>query len=103
MAMLHARHVFMRRDAAKLPLAPAYDGPYLVLERSPHTSGSSSATGPMWSLLLASKLLFCRRTRLPQNHVAVGGLPVVRLFYPPLPVYLLAQLSVGPHRVHLNG
>jgi hypothetical protein len=36
-ALLHARHVFVRRDAAKPQLAPAYDGPYLVLERSPHT------------------------------------------------------------------
>jgi hypothetical protein len=36
-ALLHARHVFVRRDAAKLLLAPAYDGPYLVLEHSPHT------------------------------------------------------------------
>jgi transposase InsO family protein len=36
-ALLHARHVFVRRDAAKPPLAPAYDSPYLVLERSPHT------------------------------------------------------------------
>jgi hypothetical protein len=36
-ALLHARHVFVRRDSAKPPLAPAYDGPYLVLERSPHT------------------------------------------------------------------
>jgi transposase InsO family protein len=36
-ALLHARHVFVSRDAAKLPLAPAYDGPYLVLERSPYT------------------------------------------------------------------
>jgi transposase InsO family protein len=37
MALLHARRVFVRRDSAKPPLAPAYDGPYLVLERSPHT------------------------------------------------------------------
>jgi hypothetical protein len=36
-ALLHARHVFVSRDAAKPPLAPAYEGPYLVLERSPHT------------------------------------------------------------------
>jgi hypothetical protein len=36
-ALLHARHVFVRRDATKPPLAPAYEGPYLVLERSPHT------------------------------------------------------------------
>jgi hypothetical protein len=36
-ALLHARHVFVRHDAAKPPLAPAYDGPFLVLERSPHT------------------------------------------------------------------
>jgi hypothetical protein len=36
-ALLHARHVFVRRDSAKPPVAPAYDGPYLVLERSPHT------------------------------------------------------------------
>jgi hypothetical protein len=35
-ALLHARHVFVRQDAAKPPLAPAYDGLYLVLERSPH-------------------------------------------------------------------
>jgi hypothetical protein len=35
--LLHARHVFVRWDATKPPLAPAYDGPYLVLERSPHT------------------------------------------------------------------
>jgi hypothetical protein len=37
MALLHARHVFVRRDSARPPLAPAHDGPYLVLERSPHT------------------------------------------------------------------
>jgi hypothetical protein len=36
-ALLHARDAFVRWDAAKPPLAPAYDGPYLVLERSPHT------------------------------------------------------------------
>jgi hypothetical protein len=36
-ALLHARHLFVRRDSAKPPLAPAYDGPYLVLESSPHT------------------------------------------------------------------
>jgi hypothetical protein len=65
----------------------------------PTPSGSSSATEPMWLLLLALKLLSCRRTRLPPNLVAVGGLPAVRPFFPPLPVYLLAQLSVGPHRV----
>jgi hypothetical protein len=29
--LLHARHVFVRRDAAKPPLAPSYDGPNLVL------------------------------------------------------------------------
>jgi transposase InsO family protein len=36
-ALLHAKHVLVRHDAAKPPLAPAYDGPFLVLERSPHT------------------------------------------------------------------
>jgi hypothetical protein len=36
-ALLNARHVFVRHDAAKPPLAPTYDGPFLVLERSPHT------------------------------------------------------------------
>jgi hypothetical protein len=35
--LLHAHHVFVQRDSAKPPLTPAYDGPYLVLERSPHT------------------------------------------------------------------
>jgi hypothetical protein len=61
----------------------------------PTPSGSSSATRQMWSLLLALKLLSCRRTHLSPNPVAMGGLPAVRLFYLPLPVYLLAQLSVG--------
>jgi Integrase core domain len=56
----------------------------------PTPSGSSSATRPMWSLLLASKLLSCRRTRLSPNPAARGGLPAVRLFF---------QLSTGPHRV----
>jgi transposase InsO family protein len=36
-ALLHAPYVLVRHDAAKPPLAPAYDGPYHVLERSPHT------------------------------------------------------------------
>jgi hypothetical protein len=35
--LLHACHVFVHRDAAKPPLAHAYDGPYEVLEHSPHT------------------------------------------------------------------
>jgi transposase InsO family protein len=35
--LLHARMVLVRRDGVRPPLAPAYDGPYEVLERSPHT------------------------------------------------------------------
>jgi hypothetical protein len=35
--LLHARMVFVRRDEAKPPLAPAYAGPYEVLSRSPST------------------------------------------------------------------
>ena len=32
--LLLARYVLVRRDAAQPPLSPAYDGPFLVLERS---------------------------------------------------------------------
>jgi len=35
--LLASRFVFVRRDGVQPPLAPRYDGPYLVLKRSLHT------------------------------------------------------------------
>ena len=36
-ALMSASHVFLRVDAVRRPLVPPYEGPYLVLERSPKT------------------------------------------------------------------
>ncbi len=35
-ALASATHVLVRRDGHVPPLAPLYDGPYKVLQRSPH-------------------------------------------------------------------
>ncbi|CAN7977044.1 unnamed protein product [Ixodes persulcatus] len=34
-ALAQSTHVFIRRDAPQKPLKPLYDGPYLVVDRTP--------------------------------------------------------------------
>jgi transposase InsO family protein len=66
-SLLHARHVFVRRDAAKPPLAPTYDGPFEVLERSPHT----------FRLQLGDKSDVVATSRLKAAHLPPSAEPAV--------------------------